>query len=61
MKKKKKVTLGGIVNHKNGGVGFKVSCPDTKIAQHYKEMMGFIIDSDHFKVVNEHGYYDKEK
>lgn len=54
----KHCTLTGIIK-RNGGYGFAVVFDDPKLAQHYKEMMNWIIKDDMFKVEEKRGYYDK--
>jgi len=50
--------FGPIIKHKNFGYGFKVSFNDEKVAQKYKEMMGWIIKDDGIIVNMDKGYYD---
>ena len=57
MSNNKKVIIGGIIKHTNQ-VGFKLSFPNKKIAQKYKEAFTWYIESDGYKIENRRGYYD---
>ena len=56
-----KCTLGGIVKHRKGGYDFKTTFNSPETAQHYKDMMYWIINDDKIKTILERGYYDKEE
>ena len=51
------VVIGGIIKC-GGGVGFKIIFPDKKKANHYKDMIRWILLDDEFKVISKTGYYD---
>jgi len=53
--------LGPIVRHKNFGFGFKISFSDVKVAQRYKEMLGWFAISDKLVVDEGKGYYDRKE
>jgi len=53
--------IGGIVKHKRGGYGFKISFSDVKDAQKYKEMLGWFAVDDKLVVDEDHGYYDRKE
>lgn len=57
----KKCTIGGIVKHGNGQVGFRMGFETKEQAQMYKEMMVYIVRSDGFEILGHRGYYDKKQ
>lgn len=54
---KPKVVLGRIIKHKNGR-GFKITFPDKEQSQKYKEMFGWILANDGYRIDNDTGYFD---
>ena len=56
--KSKQVIMGGIIKHSNGGYGFKITFPSSLIANHYKDMIRWIIVDDGHPLVYKTGYYD---
>jgi len=55
--------IGGILqynmkNNTNKGYGFKIVFNTSKEAQHYKEMITWIIQDDKYKIINQRRYYD---
>jgi len=53
-----KAIVGGIVKHRYG-VGFKITFPNRRLANKYKEMFDYIIKSDNIKTEVKNGYYDE--
>ena len=56
-----KVILGGIIKHNNIGVGFKITFPDKEMANHYKDMIRWILLDDKHIVATNKGYHDMEE
>ena len=56
----KKIILGGIIKHTNG-VGFKITFPDQKTANTYKDMIRWILINDGHPLIYNLGYYDTYK
>lgn len=54
---KHRSVIGGIVKHR-GGYGFRVTLDTVKLAQKYKDMVKWIIESDKLRVDVKSGYYD---
>ena len=54
------VIFGGIIKHSNG-IGFKITFKNKTVAQHYKDMMIWIIKNDNHNIKNFEGYYDKKE
>jgi len=50
--------MGGIIKHKQGGIGFKITFPDRTLANQYKDMIRWILISDNHPLVYKTGYYD---
>ena len=56
---KKPAYLGGIVKIRHNSMyGFKVGFKTAEEANKYKEMLGFILSSDKYKVENKRAAYD---
>ena len=53
--------MGGIIKHSNGGYGFKLTFPTPLLANHYKDMIRWIISDDSHPLVYNTGYYDTYK
>ena len=51
--------MGGIIKHSNGGYGFKITFPSSETANHYKDMIRFILLDDNHPLIYNTGYYDK--
>ena len=59
MTKKKVAKMGGIVSTSTrNGYCFKVTFDTAEEANHYKEMMGFILKNDKYIIEYGTGYYD---
>ena len=56
---KNKCVIGGILKH-NDGYGFKITFNNPETAQHYKDMIGWIIKNDKINTVVKKSYYDKK-
>lgn len=52
------VIISGILSHSKG-VGFKLSFPSKQTANHYKEMIKFILQENGLKVSEKKGYFDQ--
>ena len=50
--------IGGIVRHRNGGYGFKLTFKDVSVARKYKEQLVWFVKDDHLKNMVRKGYYD---
>jgi len=61
--KMRKCEIGGIINNRIGigskGYGFKLSFHTVKEAQHYKEMIQYILLNDNYKINSRKGYNGK--
>jgi len=57
---KKKTWIGGIIKHNHNGIGFKLTFKTKKEAQHYKEMIIFILKNDNYHIKQKEGYYDNK-
>ena len=55
-----KIILGGIINHKHG-IGFKITFPDKEMANHYKDMVRWILLDDKLNVATNRGYFDDKE
>ena len=53
--------ISGIVKHRSGGYGFKLTFHDKATAQHYKDMIYWIVSSDKIIPRVKKGYYDKKE
>ena len=53
--------IGGIIKHKAGGYGFKISFSDIKDAQRYKEMLGWFVIDEKMVLSEDKGYYDRKE
>ena len=56
-----KVSLGGIMNRRHKGIGFDIVFQTKEEAQHYKEMMTFILKGDGYEIESVNGYHDKKE
>uniref|UniRef100_A0A6M3LWD0 Uncharacterized protein n=1 Tax=viral metagenome TaxID=1070528 RepID=A0A6M3LWD0_9ZZZZ len=52
------IRLSGIVKHKHGRYGFKISFTTAAQANLYKEKIRWLIRDNQCKVEEEHGYHD---
>jgi len=58
---KSKIVFGAMIKHKDKMTGFKISCPNRKIANKYKNMFAHIMKNDGYKIEYMKGYQDKEE
>ena len=55
----KDATLGGIIKVSDGH-GFKLIFKTAKEAQHYKDMVKWILEGEQYKVKSDRGYFDRK-
>lgn len=55
-----KCIISGIVKHKDGMMGFRVSFNTPELAQKYKEMVKWYIESDKIRTTVKRGIYDNQ-
>ena len=54
------VTMSGIIKHSKG-YGFKITFPTIKKANHYKDMLHWLIKDDNIPLIYNTGHYDQYK
>lgn len=54
---KKKCIIGGIVSHRAGGYGFKLTFVDTETAAKYKDRISNLLMNDNIILDKQKGYF----
>ena len=53
--------IGGILNHRHNGYGFKITFNTPTLAQQYKDMFYGIIKNDNITIETQKGYHDRKE